>query len=184
MYRSHRLAPPTFAALAGLAVALLGFWAAPLAHARVRYYLEVGSIEEGPAASVKFGGALQDIVKSAFKKQGEFEIAEGTFSPPSGSKAFLVKGRIDKYKKEVKPPAPGKRYQTVEVEVRVSLLGTTKPGESFGFRGDGEAIVGTEVSAVTDAEILEASKDALREAFAKAVEKSANELGKAGKKKR
>ena len=70
------------------------------------------------------------------------------------------------------------------VEVKVSLLGTTKPGDSFGFRGDGEAIVGTEVSRVTPAEVLEASKDALREALSKAVEKSVAELAKGGGKKK
>jgi len=56
-----------------------------------------------------------------------------------GMKGFQVSLRITSFKKDIKPPAPGKRDQQMSIEVKLGIFGHTIPGNKLMFTGDGEA---------------------------------------------
>ncbi len=63
-----------------------------------------------------------------------------------GMKGFQVSMRISSLKKDIKPPAPGKRDQQMSVDVKLAIFGHTIPGNKIMFTGDGESHVMGEFS--------------------------------------
>jgi hypothetical protein len=56
-------------------------------------------------------------------------------------RGFKVSLRLDELSKELKPPRPGGGLKQLAVGTRLSVFGTTLPGEKLAFGGDGEAVV-------------------------------------------
>ena len=91
---------------------------------------------------------------------------------------FDVVVKIAELKKNVKDPAPGSRLRRLSVSVRLSVLGTTLPGEKIAFGGDGEASAEAEVNERrmdTEAESL--ARDAVTDAVKQAVDQAVLKLG-------
>jgi hypothetical protein len=63
-----------------------------------------------------------------------------------GIQPYQVSMRITSMKKEIKPPAPGKRDQQMSIEVKLGIFGHTLPGNKMMFSGDGEAALMGEFS--------------------------------------
>ena len=86
--------------------------------------------------------------------------------------------KIAELKKEVKEPNPGARLKRLSVSVKLSVLGTTLPGEKMAFGGDGEAAAEAEVSERRmDAEGESLLKDAIKDAVKQAVDQAVLKLG-------
>jgi hypothetical protein len=97
----------------------------------------------------------------------EAEIAE---LRRQGMKGFQVSMRIASLKKEVKPPAPGKRDQQMSIDVKLSIFGHTIPGNKVLFTGDGEAsLMGEFSERLRDKEEERFTRTALASAIKQAV---------------
>jgi hypothetical protein len=69
-------------------------------------------------------------------KSEDAQIAE---LQKQGMKGFQVSLRITSLKKDIKPPAPGKRDQQMSIQVKLGVFGHTIPGNKLLFTGDGDA---------------------------------------------
>jgi hypothetical protein len=97
----------------------------------------------------------------------EAEIAE---LRRQGMKGFQVSMRIASLKKEVKPPAPGKRDQQMSIDVKLSIFGHTIPGNKVLFTGDGDAsLMGEFSERLRDKEEERFTRTALASAIKQAV---------------
>jgi len=105
--------------------------------------------------------------------------------------------RIDGFKKEIKPPAPGRRDRQMAITVKLQIFGHTIPGQKMLFTGDGDAsLVGDFSERLRDQEEERFSKAALASAIKQAVSTAVAKVtnatlapagpskGKKGKKKR
>ncbi len=91
---------------------------------------------------------------------------------------FDVVVKITQLKKEVKEPNPGSRLKRLSVNVKLSVLGTTLPGEKISFGGDGEASVEAEVpESRLDTEAEAMTRDAIKDAVKQAVDQAVQKLG-------
>jgi hypothetical protein len=110
------------------------------------------------------GGKNRDAVVAALKKRG---LA-----------GFDVMVKIAELKKEVKEPKPGSRLKRLSISVKLSVLGTTLPGEKIAFGGNGEAGAETEVTdRRIDVESDSLTKDAIKDAVKQAVDQAVLKLG-------
>jgi len=90
---------------------------------------------------------------------------------------FRVSVRVDKLSKEVKPPKPGGRLNQLAVAMKLSVFGTTLPGDKIAFGGEGEASLESEVSDKRMAEEEAAMvKDVMGAALKQAIETAVNKL--------
>ncbi len=76
-------------------------------------------------------------------KSEEAQIAE---LQKQGMKGFQVSMQIVSLKKDIKPPAPGKRDQQMSIDVKLGIFGHTIPGNKLLFTGDGDASLTAEFS--------------------------------------
>jgi hypothetical protein len=91
---------------------------------------------------------------------------------------FDVVVKIVELKKETKEPHAGSRVKRLAVTVKLSVLGTTLPGEKMAFGGDGEASAEAEVpDRRMDAEAESMEKDAIKDALKQAVDQAVLKLG-------
>jgi hypothetical protein len=63
-----------------------------------------------------------------------------------GMQGYQVSMRIENFKKEIKPPAPGKKDQQMAISVKLTIFGHTIPGQKMMFTGDGDASLMAEFS--------------------------------------
>ena len=91
---------------------------------------------------------------------------------------FDVVVKITQLKKEIKEPSPGARLKRLSVNVKLSVLGTTLPGEKISFGGDGEAGAEAQVpDSRLDTEAESMTKDAIKDAVKQAVDQAVLKLG-------
>lgn len=158
----------------------------PKAPAGPRYYWEVRGVK-APAGSP---AALKDKAKAVFlaelKKQAAI-VLELDPKPSSGDElekalkarkldGFGVVLRVTKSTHELKPPAPGKAFKTLMVEVSVAIDAEKLPSGQLALAGEGNSQVGTEVKAVKEKERLQLMVEALTDAIHQAIEKSVVKL--------
>lgn len=87
-----------------------------------------------------------------------------------GMKGFQVSMRIGTLKKDIKPPAPGKRDQQMAVDVKLAIFGHTIPGNKIMFTGDGEShLMGEFSERLRDKEEERFTRTALEGAIKQAV---------------
>jgi hypothetical protein len=90
---------------------------------------------------------------------------------------FSVTLRLDRVKKEVKPPKPGGRLKQLAVDVKLSVFGTTLPGEKLAFSGEGEAVVeGEVIERRMEEEAATLVKDVMAQALKQAVDQAVMKL--------
>ena len=181
-----RVALNLFAALAATG-ALIGLEANPaVAAGHARYYFELHDVE----AKVPLDGDVRGYAGEALRaelasrpewqsdlgvKDREAVVGELKKRKLSG---FDLVVKIENLKKEIKDPSPGSRLRRVSVSVKLSVLGTTIPGEKIAFGGDGEAGAETEASEMLmDAEAQSLTKDAIKDAIKQAIDQAVLKLG-------
>jgi hypothetical protein len=87
-----------------------------------------------------------------------------------GMKGFQVSMRISSLKKDIKPPAPGKRDQQMSIDVKLAIFGHTIPGNKIMFTGDGEShLMGEFSERLRDKEEERFTRTALEGAIKQAV---------------
>ena len=87
-----------------------------------------------------------------------------------GMQGYQVSLRLTSMKKEIKPPAPGKRDQQMSIDVKLSVFGHTIPGNKLLFTGDGDAsLMGEFAERLKDKEEERFMRTALASAIKQAV---------------
>jgi len=168
-------------------IGAIGILAFPAAAKGTKYYFQLHEVE----SRVPLDGPLRqftgDAVKTELASRPQWASDLGGVTDRDAVVAELKKRKlagfdvvvkIAELKKEVKEPNPGSRLKRLSVSVRLSVLGTTLPGEKMAFGGDGEAAAETEVSdrrMDTEAESL--IKDAIKDAIKQAVDQAVLKLG-------
>jgi hypothetical protein len=175
-------------AVAAFAVAIAAD--APVARAAApTYYFRLRDVKAGPEvdASLKAyaGEALKAELASRPEWASDLGVQAGSTDALVGElkrrnlRGFDVNVRFDGFKKELKEPKPGERSKRLELDVKLSVFGTTIPEEKLAFSGDGEAGLESPVSATVsgaDAQATTLAKDAIKDAVKQAVDQAVMKL--------
>lgn len=127
----------------------------------------------------KAGPMARDFLRAALAKRPEVTLELGaSLDDPAAVKAEVKRKnlrayeltlRILKQERSVKAPPAGKKFQLLEQNIRLSLVGVTFPEKLLALGGDGESTVqievGNPINERQEAEVLtEALKDAIEQA--------------------
>jgi len=193
---------------AAVAMALLPLLSlAPSARAqgdsgKPKYYFKITNIHAEDKSIIPLAS---ELLLAEVSSRPEFTMDIGTAESEDaqiaeirrqGMQGYQVSMRIENFKKEIKPPAPGKRDQQMAISVKLTVFGHTIPGQKLLFTGDGDAsLVGEFSERLKDKEEERFSRTALSSAIKQAVSTAVAKLtnatladgppkGKKGKKKR
>lgn len=152
-----------------------------------KYYFEIHEVESRVSIDGPIRQFTGEAVKAELASRPEWESNLGGERDRDAVVAALKKRKlagfdlivkIAELKKEVKEPNPGARLKRLSVSVKLSVLGTTLPGDKMAFGGDGEAAAEAEVSERRiDAEGESLLKDAIKDAVKQAVDQAVLKLG-------
>jgi hypothetical protein len=152
--------------------------------ADAKYYFKVSNIQSQDNKIIPMAKELLEQEVSSrpeFRMDGEGaspEEASATELQKKGLKGVQFSMRIVSLKKDIKPPAPGKRDQQMSIEVKLAIFGHTIPGNKVLFTGDGEASLMAEFSErLRDKEEPRFIKAALESAIKQAVSTAVVKLG-------
>jgi hypothetical protein len=158
----------------------------PKAPTGPRYYWEVRGIKVPPGSPPMLKDKAKGLFLAELKKQPAIvlELEPKPASADELEKAlrarkldgFGVVLRVTKSTHELRPPAPGKAFKTLMVEVSVAIDAEKLPSGQLALAGEGNSQVGTEVKAVKEKERLQLMVEALTDAIHQAVEKSVVKL--------
>lgn len=181
---------------------MLACWLATLATAAVsegrpRFYMEVRAVKEPPKTAPSLKERGKAVFLSELKKHPQV-VTELSDPPPSGpalEKALKAKRltgyglvlRITRASHSLNPPAKGKVYKVLMVEVSVAIDAEKIPSGQIALAGEGTSQVGIEVSRVKEQERVQLTYEALTDAVRQAVDRSIDKLGggtKGGKRRR
>jgi hypothetical protein len=161
-----------------------------LAEAKPRLYWELREVREPAKTKPSMKSKAKAIFNEALKKHPEVV----TLDPrPTGDDlaktlkqrkltGYAMVLRITKVGHSMNPPAPGKVYKVLMVEVNVAIDAEKIPSGQMALAGQGSAQVGTEVNRFKEKERVQLTIEALTEAIGQAVKRSVSKL--TGKKKR
>jgi hypothetical protein len=158
------------------------FFPAPLAHADEsdasarKYYFKISNIHSEDKKIIPLAA---ELLKAEVDSRPEFTTDVGTAESEDaqiaeirrqGMRGYQVSMRIETFKKEIKPPAPGKRDQQMAISVKLTIFGHTIPGNKMLFTGDGDAsLMGEFSERLKDKEEERFSRTALASAIKQAV---------------
>jgi hypothetical protein len=144
--------------------------------AKPKYYFKISNIL---SENKKIIPLAAELLKAEVATRPEFTTDIGTAESEDaqiaeirrqGMQGYQVSMRIEKLKKEIMPPAPGKRDQQMAISVKVTIFGHTIPGRKLLFTGDGDAsLVGDFSERLRNKEEERFSKTALASAIKQAV---------------
>jgi hypothetical protein len=171
--------------------------------AKPKYYFKISNIQSEDKRIIPLAA---ELLKAEVETHPEFTTEIGTAESEDaqiaeirrqGMLGYQVSMRIDTFKKEIKPPAPGRRDRQMAITVKLQIFGHTIPGQKMLFTGDGDAsLVGDFSERLRDQEEQRFSKTALASAIKQAVSTAAAKVtnatlapagpskGKKGKRKR
>jgi hypothetical protein len=172
--------------LALILFAILGV-PGPVVAAGPKYYFELHDVKSRVPLNADVrtfaGEALKAELASRPQWQSDLGVAKDRDAVLAELKKRKLSGfdvivKIAELKKEVKEPTPGARLKRLSITVKLSVLGTTLPGEKMAFAGDGEAGAEAEVTERRmDAEGDSMLKDAIKDALKQAVDQAELKLG-------
>jgi hypothetical protein len=153
---------------------------------RPKYYFNIREVNVGNHGDKELAKIARDFFEKELQSRPEFtsELA-GAGEPAAelaelkrrGLKGFRMSLRLDKLSKDLKDPKPGGRLKQLEVDVKLSVFGTTFPGEKLAFSGEGEAVVEAEVvEARVEQEGLTLVKEVMPQALKQAVDQAVAKL--------
>jgi hypothetical protein len=175
---------------AGLVLALGAVRGPPAAAAsgrtrNPRYYFKIFEINVGKYKDPGLEEAARELLEKELGSRPEFTSDLGDAVTDEAVVAalkkralrgFRVSLRLDDLGKQLVPPRPGGRLKQLAVTTKLSVFGTTLPGEKLAFGGEGEAVVEAEVvesrlEAQTPALVRDVLGQALKQAVDQAVMK-------------
>lgn len=170
-------------------VLLATFVMCGVAEARPRIYWELREVREPAKAKPSMKAKARAIFNAELKKHPEVvtkldstgdNLAKTLKEKKLTGYAMVL--RITKMGHSMNPPAPGKVYKVLMVEVNVAIDAEKIPSGQMALAGQGSAQVGTEVNRFKEKERVQLTVEALTEAIGQAVKRSVSKL--TGKKKR
>jgi hypothetical protein len=171
--------------LSGLVLLAIGAGSAGAASAK--YYFQLNEVKAGPEVDAALKAYAGEAVKADLAARPEWasdlggaqgEAAVVAELKKRNLRGFDVTVRLEEIKKEIKEPKPGGRLKRLAINVRLTVFGTSIPGEKLAFSGDGE--VGMEAEVVErqiEAEAAAVTKDAIKSAIKQAVDQAVMKLG-------
>ncbi|MBC8133529.1 MAG: hypothetical protein H7X95_11160 [Deltaproteobacteria bacterium] len=151
-----------------------------------KYYFQLHDVQSRVPLDGEIRKFVAEALKTELASRPEWESDLGGATDPDAVVAELKKRRLAGFdvivkiahlKKEVKEPSPGARLKRLAVSVKLSVLGTTLPGEKMAFGGDGEAGAEAEVTERRlDAEAQSMIKDCIKDAVKQAVDQAVLKL--------
>jgi hypothetical protein len=154
--------------------------------AKPKYYFKIVEVNVGKDGSPELAKiAREDLVQDLSSRPQFTADVQGASDPAAlleelkrrGLKGFDVSLRLDRLGKNLKEPKPGGRLKQLSVDVKVSVFGTTYPGEKLAFSGEGEAVVESEiVEARLEQEAMSLVKEVLPQALKQAVDQAVLKL--------
>lgn len=165
---------------------LVGATQAQAAAKTAKYYFKIFEINVGNAADPSIESMARELLEKDLGSRPEFtsDLGEATNDDAVVAKlksrrlqGFKVSLRLDKLAKEAKAPRPGGRLKQLAVDVKLSVFGTTLPGEKLAFAGNGEAAVEAEVvEKRMDEETAQMVRDVMVQAIKQAVDQAVLKL--------
>jgi hypothetical protein len=141
-----------------------------------KYYFKISNIQSEDKKLIPIAG---DLLRAEVASRPEFTTDVGTAESEDaqiaeirrqGMQGYQVSMRIEKFKVEIKPPAPGRRDQQMAITAKLTILGHTIPGGKLMFTGDGDSSLEGEFSErLRDKEEERFTKTALASAIKQAV---------------
>jgi hypothetical protein len=151
-----------------------------------KYYFKIVDVNVGKDGTPEIATAAREFFEKELQSRPEFTGDLGGASETAavlaeikkrGLKGFRMSLRLDRVTKDVKDPKPGARRKQMAVEVKLSVFGTTFPGEKLAFSGEGEAVVEAEVvEARLEEEGLSLVKEVMPQALKQAVDQAVAKL--------
>ena len=127
---------------------------AELGMKKPKYYFKIREVNVGKDGDAELGKMARELFEKELTSRPEFTSELGGAGDPAaelaelkqrGLKGFRMSLRLDRLTKDLKDPKPGGRLKQLSVDVKLSVFGTTLPGEKLAFSGEGEAVVEAEV---------------------------------------
>jgi hypothetical protein len=140
-----------------------------------KYYFKVSNIH---SQDNKIIPMAKELLEKEVAARPEFIMERGDGGDEAGLTELQKKGltgvqvsmRIVSMKKDIKPPAPGKRDQQMSIDVKLSIFGHTIPGNKVLFTGDGDAsLMGEFSERLREKEEARFTRTALESAIKQAV---------------
>jgi hypothetical protein len=151
-----------------------------------KYYFKVVDVNVGKNGDADIAKIAREDLEKDLSSRAEFTDDLGGATDGAavleelkkrGLKGFRVTLRLDQLNKDLKDPKPGGRLKQLAVDVKVSVFGTTFPGEKLAFSGEGEAVVEAEiVEQRLEQESLSLVKEVMPQALKQAVDQAVAKL--------
>jgi hypothetical protein len=152
-----------------------------------KYYFKIVEVNTGNHGDQSLAKIARELLEKELQSRAEFTSDLGGASDDAaelaelkrrGLKAFRVSLRVDKLNKDLRDPKPGGRRKQLQVDLKLSVFGTTYPGEKLSFSGEGEAAVEAEViEEKVEQEGLTLTKEVMPPALKQAVDQAVAKLG-------
>jgi hypothetical protein len=119
-----------------------------------KYYFVIHEVNVGKHGDSDLAKIARDSLEKELESRPEFTSDLGGVTEDAavleelkrrGLKGFKASLRLDKLTRDLREPRPGGRLKQLAVNVKLSVFGTTFPGEKLAFSGDGETEVQAEV---------------------------------------
>jgi hypothetical protein len=151
-----------------------------------KYYFKIVEVNIDKGGDPSIADAAREILEKDLVGRPEFTADIGAATTEAavvaelkkrGLRGFHVSLRLDKLTKDAKPPKPGGRLKQMAVDAKLSVFGTTMPGDKLSFSGDGEAALEAEVvEQRLDQDTVSMVKDVMTQAVKQAVDQAVMKL--------
>ena len=159
---------------------------APGARKNPKYYFKILEINVGKYEEPGLVDTARELLEKELGSRPEFTSDLGEASDDQALfaelkrrqlRGFRVSLRLDQLEKQLVPPRPGGRLKQLAVAAKLSVFGTTFPGEKLAFAGEGEGLVEAEVvESRLATETPPLIKDVLAQALKQAVDQAVTKL--------
>jgi hypothetical protein len=158
----------------------------PAAKPKPKYYFNILEVNVGNHGDSSLATMARELLEKELVSRPEFtqdlggatgDEAELEELQKRGLLGFRVSLRLDQLDKNLVAPRPGGRLKQLAVAVKLSVFGTTFPGEKLAFGGDGEALLEAEVvESRLEKEEVPLVRDAMTQALKQAVDQTVAKL--------
>lgn len=150
------------------------------AQSKAKHYFKIVDVTTGKDIESSSADLARDLLDKELRGRPEFSADLGGVTDDAavvaelkkrGLVGFRVSLRLDKVARAPKPPRPGGRLKQLAVDVKLTVIGATLPGDKLAFRGDGEAAMEAEVvESRAGAETASMIKEVMTQAVKQAVD--------------
>jgi hypothetical protein len=147
-----------------------------------RYYFTIQEVNVGKDGDKDLEKMARESFEKELESRPEFTSDLGGITDPAaelaelkkrGLKGFRMSLRLDKLAKDLKEPKPGGRLKQLAVDVKLSVFGTTFPGEKLAFSGEGETVVEAEVA---EARLQQEGMNLVKEVMPQALKQAVDQM--------